>query len=409
MYSPKGDILGFTAGGKVYLNGERLNSNTLVHEAAHIYLDWAEKNNEGLFNAGIAKIKNSKYLAKVKAKEFYKTEALKQGKEGSAAYERYMQKEALAHAIGDSGAQFFMETQRSSFRTWANKLWEAVGKYFGIKNKTPDEIRNMTLSEFTKGIAADILDPDSTFETQNQKESEPKVTPVDLNSVPRNTTGITHADTANILDSFGLEERDYSPQTVAEWSKEADKRLDNGELKEMMDKIKNGDGAPGPVEQIMLAKHIAELDRKASSTMNNKDIKELHDAIKLSDRIFGTEVARTMRARQIRFMPDGTLPSAIIEKMEALGVDRLTEEQKDSVKEQWDKQNAAKSKYDAAQKKARKRAEDKAMDEASKKGFASLKVSGNPKAGSVDSLKDRLRDLIKSAKKAPAFAINYAV
>lgn len=178
MYNGKGEMLAFIDPntGNIFLNGEKLNSNTLMHAAGHLWLDWAEKNLKPLFEEGLRKIrKEGLYLSKVTSIVFYKNEAdklaSKQSKEESdgyqKAYNRYMEKEAFAHAIGDSGAHFFMETKRDSFNEWAEKLWETLSKYFGFKNKTAEEIGSMTLEELTKHIAADILDPDSIFENKS--------------------------------------------------------------------------------------------------------------------------------------------------------------------------------------------------------------------------------------------------
>ena len=163
MYDKDGEIFGAVdpKTGKIYLNKEKLNPNTIIHEAGHIWTEWADVNAKDLMDAGLEKVRNSPYMKEVLSKDFYLKEALKYGEKGREGYNRYLEKEALATAIGDEGGKFVMEAKRKSFREWANQLWDAIAKHFGIKDKTAEEISKMTLGEFAKGAAADILDPNA--------------------------------------------------------------------------------------------------------------------------------------------------------------------------------------------------------------------------------------------------------
>ena len=91
MYNAKGEILGAVdpKTGKIYLNKEKLNPNTLIHESGHIWAEWADANAKDLMDAGLEKVRNSPYIKEVLSKDFYLKEALKYGEKGSEGYNRY--------------------------------------------------------------------------------------------------------------------------------------------------------------------------------------------------------------------------------------------------------------------------------------------------------------------------------
>ena len=156
-YNDKGEILGFTHDGKIYLNGERITAKTTMEESGHIWINWAKQNRPDLHKAGTDKVKGSKYLAEVEANKNYQKEALKQGKKGSVEYNEYMLEEALSKAIADQGAKFVTESKRESFKEWVSKMWKSIAESFGIKNLSPQQISNLSIEEFAKKAAADIF------------------------------------------------------------------------------------------------------------------------------------------------------------------------------------------------------------------------------------------------------------
>ena len=155
MVKPSGDILGFTYGKKIYLNGEKLNPNTPIHEAGHIWTEWVKQNDNKIYQRGIELVKNSDYLKEVKSNKFYQEEAKKLATKEDA--ELYFQHEALAMAIGDKGAQFVTESRRTSFKEWLDALWTRIRDLAGFKDITAEELQNVTFEEFTKMAVKDIL------------------------------------------------------------------------------------------------------------------------------------------------------------------------------------------------------------------------------------------------------------
>lgn len=175
----KGDILGFAHKGKIYLNSEHLNPNTPIHEAGHIWTDWAKENNRPLYDKGMKLMEKSRYYKKVKANEFYRKEASRIGDPDSYKYEEYMKQEALAMAIGDKGAQFVTESQKNTFRKWLNNLWYKVSRVAGLNNLTPEQIGDLKLKDITKGAVKEILG-----KGEKTAEVKPKVEPVKPEPVP---------------------------------------------------------------------------------------------------------------------------------------------------------------------------------------------------------------------------------
>ena len=155
MAKPSGDILGFTYDKKIYLNAEKLNPNTPIHEAGHIWTEWVKQNDNKIYQRGIELVKNSDYLKEVKSSKFYQEQAKKLATKQEA--ELYFQHEALAMAIGDKGAQFVTESKRTSFKEWLDTLWTKIRDLAGFKDITAEELQNVTFEEFTKMAVKDIL------------------------------------------------------------------------------------------------------------------------------------------------------------------------------------------------------------------------------------------------------------
>ena len=155
MANPEGDILGFKFQDKIYLNGEKLNPNTPIHEAGHIWTEWVKQFDNKVYQRGIDLVKNSDYLKEVKSSKFYQEQAKKLATKQDA--ELYFQHEALAMAIGDKGAQFVTESKRASFKEWLDALWTRIRDLAGFKDITAEELQNVTFEEFTKMAVKDIL------------------------------------------------------------------------------------------------------------------------------------------------------------------------------------------------------------------------------------------------------------
>jgi hypothetical protein len=64
--------------------------------------------------------------------------------------------EVLAQAIGDNGARL-VEENSTKTKSWLQDLWDAIGKMLGLSQFTASEIQNMSLGQFSRAIAVDLL------------------------------------------------------------------------------------------------------------------------------------------------------------------------------------------------------------------------------------------------------------
>lgn len=220
QFSPEGKVLGFTHEGKVYLNGKHLNPNTPIHEAGHIWVNWAENNATAIYDRGIELVSGSAYLDKVKGNHFYQMQAQKLDADKR---EKFYQHEALAMAIGDKGAQFVTEARKDSIATWLKSLWNAIKNALGFENITSAELQNLTFDEFSNRAVVDILkerqqEEDQDEEEQDQQEWEDRDPIADY---AMTTTGEVKdmLSGKNITESLGYApegDQSYSTQRLAE-------------------------------------------------------------------------------------------------------------------------------------------------------------------------------------------------
>jgi len=342
MKSPDGKILGFSHDGKIYLNGAEINTNTPIHEASHIWTEWAKLNNTEVYNRGMQLTENSKYLKEVRNNEFYKAEASKLGSEGSKEYSDYMKHEALAMAIGDKGAQFVGETRKKDFKEWLNNLWNKIKAAAGFKDITAAELQNLTFDEFTKRAAADIL-RDEEQEQPKPKEAKPKREPVEGEG---ELTGITHAETDAVAAELGLPTYDTKPETMAEWDAEVDKRIkeDTQAISKMLNKLKSGVEAD-KYDQRMMMRYLASLKARINVSPTNELLNEYKEAKDLSDIMGGREVAKSLVARKGLIPVDDSMAGMLVQEIELNQNAPLTEKQKEQVIKEYEEIKAAEAAY----------------------------------------------------------------
>jgi hypothetical protein len=231
-YGLKGEILGFTHNGKIYLNGEKITAKTTMEEAGHVWVNWAKENRVDLYKAGLGKIAGSQYLADVMADKNYQAEALKVGKKGSKAYNLYMAEEALAKAIADEGAKFVTESKKADFRQWIAEIWKAVAKEFGIRDLSPKQVSKLTLEQFAKKVAADVFNEEPAAAKPVKKKGN--VSPILQRQINKVDLGRMSPTERVVLDLIGnlkkenyLEHgKDYSRKTGVELEKNGKKNND---------------------------------------------------------------------------------------------------------------------------------------------------------------------------------------
>ncbi len=137
-------IYGFVEGGNIYLNKNKVNPNTIIHEYGHIWQHMFPIR----FNQGIELLKKSK-----------KGEALIVKIKTNIGYSNYSQveieAEAFVKAIGDKGENVFINTPTIlyKFRTVLNDFCRKLGAALRIQELTND----YKFDKFVRDAVGDIL------------------------------------------------------------------------------------------------------------------------------------------------------------------------------------------------------------------------------------------------------------
>ncbi|MDL2223101.1 hypothetical protein LJB98_03280, partial [Bacteroidales bacterium OttesenSCG-928-M11] len=148
MSTPSGEIYGFvTPDGTIYLNPDKMNANTPIHEFGHLWNSFIKENNPELYAKGAELIKESEYWSKVNNNPSY-----------SSLSEEQKIDEALAMLIGDKGEAQYGKSDLMTFagvKAWLHDIWGWIKQKIGISPK--NNIEDMTLQDFTKLALSDIL------------------------------------------------------------------------------------------------------------------------------------------------------------------------------------------------------------------------------------------------------------
>ena len=166
LREPDGTVYGATVGGKIYLNRERLNPNTPIHEYTHLWFSALEKANPELYKRGVELMKQLPIWEEVKTDPNY---ANLSGDDAIAS-------ECLSRLVGDKGAEKLTELAKKAmvrgdiigtanrislieeFKDWLKKFWTWVRDSFAPWTKeeasrvSVDDIQNMVLSDLVKGV-----------------------------------------------------------------------------------------------------------------------------------------------------------------------------------------------------------------------------------------------------------------
>lgn len=166
LREPDGTVYGATVGGKIYLNRERLNPNTPIHEYTHLWFSALKDANPELYKRGIELMRQLPIWEEVKTDPNY---ANLSGDDAIAS-------ECLSRLVGDKGAEKLTELAKKAmvrgdiigtanrislieeFKDWLKKFWTWVRDSFAAWTKeeasrvSVDDIQNMVLSDLSKGV-----------------------------------------------------------------------------------------------------------------------------------------------------------------------------------------------------------------------------------------------------------------
>ena len=139
-----GDVIyGFTKDGKIFLNPEKANTNTAIHEFSHVWMGFLRKNNPQLLKKGYSLLEGTSILND-KIKEFGDNELARE--------------EAMAELIANRGETIIEAGKKSKFKNWLNALFTYVkSKFKSFDKLSPEEFQNITLEEFVDGSLKSLL------------------------------------------------------------------------------------------------------------------------------------------------------------------------------------------------------------------------------------------------------------
>lgn len=166
LREPDGTVYGATVGGKIYLNRERLNPNTPIHEYTHLWFSALKDANLELYKRGVELMKQLPIWEEVRTDPNY---ANLSGDDAIAS-------ECLSRLVGDKGADVLTKMAKDAnvrgdiigtanrisliekFKDWLKKFWTWVRDSFAPWTKeeaarvSVDDIQNMVLSDLAKGV-----------------------------------------------------------------------------------------------------------------------------------------------------------------------------------------------------------------------------------------------------------------
>lgn len=166
LREPDGTVYGATVGGKIYLNRERLNPNTPIHEYTHLWFSALKDANPELYKRGVELMKQLPIWEEVRTDSNY---ANLSGDDAIAS-------ECLSRLVGDKGADALTKMAKDAnvrgdiigtanrisliekFKDWLKKFWTWVRDSFTPWTKeeaarvSVDDIQNMVLSDLAKGV-----------------------------------------------------------------------------------------------------------------------------------------------------------------------------------------------------------------------------------------------------------------
>lgn len=166
LREPDGTVYGATVGGKIYLNRERLNPNTPIHEYTHLWFSALKDANLKLYKRGVELMKQLPIWEEVRTDPNY---ANLSGDDAIAS-------ECLSRLVGDKGADVLTKMAKEAnvrgdiigtanrisliekFKDWLKKFWTWVRDSFTPWTKeeaarvSVDDIQNMVLSDLAKGV-----------------------------------------------------------------------------------------------------------------------------------------------------------------------------------------------------------------------------------------------------------------
>lgn len=180
MKTKDGEIYGAKfPDGTIYLNPEKINANTPIHEFSHLWQQLMPTR----FKKGVELLKNTpigkRAFAELKANEGYANKS-----------EEELWNEAMVTIMGNEGERIFNAPRASKLKEWLTDLFKALGNAFGIRDLSPND----KLSTFVKGALSEVMGTKEIIPESNVEQKE----------VPIYIKKMSNTDLRTMLDKLGL-------------------------------------------------------------------------------------------------------------------------------------------------------------------------------------------------------------
>jgi hypothetical protein len=174
----------------------------------------------------------------------------------------------------------------------------------------------------------------------------PKVGDIPITTAGSAAEGITQAANAVRREERRLPEFEREPQTFEQWNSEAEKLLKEGyDAEALLDKIEKGHD-PTPTENAVRKMYIATLDAEIAKNPTDALLAKQKRFIEIGDAA-NRRAGQNLVSLKGAGSPMNSISDFYVAKMESAGVDKLTDQQKAEVKQQWDKVQKANEEAEA--------------------------------------------------------------
>lgn len=156
-------VNGFVYNNDVYLNRDTITNETPIHEFNHLFTNWMKSNRPSLYNQGINLVKQevSKEDSDIKNVIDY-VKQTQPNLQGESLYE-----EILTELTGREGAALVESGKKSGIIEWLKNFFKEIGDMLGILDATPAQVANMTVREFAKSSAVQLLKGEDIMSKMN--------------------------------------------------------------------------------------------------------------------------------------------------------------------------------------------------------------------------------------------------
>lgn len=177
----------------------------------------------------------------------------------------------------------------------------------------------------------------TTTDTAVEPPKPPKKTAPIGEGQGESTGGITLAASEERRKAIGIEGYEKEAESFEEWEAEANKKISEGfDVEKMLDDLLESGRAATPVENAIRKIYAANLDAEIAKNPTNELLAKAKKLSEVGD-LLNSRAGRQLVSLKGEAAPRENITDFYVAKMEANGVDELTDAQKAEVKRQYEK------------------------------------------------------------------------